>query len=153
MRGFFLSCGSNAFIMKTPIFILLLFAGILHADAQTDTIRRVVVLDSTALKTFVKVEIESEFPGGARAWLTFLNTHMKYPKKAVKRNIQGTVVLQFIVEKDGSLSSISALSGDPLLQEAAIKVINESPKWIPAVQDGRKVRSWKKQPIVFRLEG
>ena len=135
--------------MKTLTFTLFILAAAMTANAQSDT--TYTKLDTT-LKTFTKVEIESEFPGGPHAWLEFLNSHMKYPKKAVKKEIQGTVVLQFIVEKDGSLSSITALTGDPILQEAALKVIKESPKWIPAVQDGRHVRSWKRQPIVFRLQ-
>jgi protein TonB len=135
--------------MKTLTFSLfLLTAATLSAHAQSDTAQRQI----DSIWGHVKIEIESEFPGGPHAWLDFLNTHMTYPKKAVKRNIQGTVLLQFIVEKDGSLSSITALTGDPLLQEAALKVINESPKWRPAVQHGKYVRSWKKQPIVFRLQ-
>ncbi|MDO6435521.1 energy transducer TonB [Flavitalea sp. BT771] len=135
--------------MKPLAFTLFILAAAVTAHAQSDTTHRQYV---TTVQPFTKVEIESEFPGGPKAWLEFLNSHFVYPKKAYKREIQGTVVLQFIVERDGSLSSIVALTGDPLLQEEALRVIKESPKWIPAVQDGRKVRSWKKQPIVFRLE-
>jgi protein TonB len=111
----------------------------------------VVVLDSAALKG-AKIEVESEFPGGGPAWLDFLNKHFKYPKKAIKQNIQGTVLLQFIIDKDGSISDARALTGDPLLQEAALKVLSESPHWIPATINGKPVRSYKKQPIVFKLQ-
>jgi protein TonB len=135
--------------MKTLTFSLFLLAATtLSAHAQSDTAQRQI----DTIWDHVKIEIESEFPGGPHAWMDFLNNHFTYPKKAIKRNIQGTVLLQFIVEKDGSLSSITALTGDPLLQEAALKVINESPKWRPAIQNGKVVRSWKKQPIVFRLQ-
>ncbi|MBN9379771.1 MAG: energy transducer TonB [Chitinophagaceae bacterium] len=135
--------------MKALTFaILLLPAGLLQANAQTDSIRKVIVLDSTV----TKVEIESEFPGGGPAWLEFLNKHVRYPKKAWKNGIQGIVVLQFIVDKDGSISDAKALTGDPLLQEAALKVLRESPKWIPATINGRSVKSYKKQPISFKLE-
>jgi len=101
---------------------------------------------------YTKVEIESEFPGGSKAWLNFLNTHLTYPKKAVRKRIQGTVLLQFIVDKDGSISDLSALTGDPILAEAALKAMADSPRWKPAMQNGRLVKSYKKQPIVFRLE-
>ena len=136
--------------MKTVTFTLLMLASILRANAQTDAAHHPI---DTTDRIFTKVEIESEFPGGPSAWLQFLNTHMKYPKKAVKKEIQGTVVLQFIVGKDGSISNAEAISGDPILQEEALRVIKKSPKWIPASQDGKLVKSYKKQPIIFRLEG
>jgi protein TonB len=122
------------------------------ANAQTDTVSG-HKLDSIPAKNMVfqKVEIESEFPGGPRAWLQFLNEHLTYPKKAVRKNIQGTVVLQFIVDKDGSVSDLQAISGDPILAEAALAAMKDTPKWKPAVQYGKLVKSYKKQPVVFKL--
>jgi len=104
-------------------------------------------------KVFEKFEIESEFPGGPNAWMTFLNTHLVYPQKAIREKIEGTVLLGFIVNKDGTISDLKALSGHPFLQEAALKVMLESPKWKPSIQNGRLVNSYKKQPIVFSLSG
>jgi TonB family protein len=101
---------------------------------------------------YEKVEVESEFPGGSRAWFNFLNTHLTYPKKAVRKRIEGTVLLEFIVDKDGSISDLKVLSGDPILAEAALKAMEDSPRWKPAMQNGRLVKSYKKQPIIFRLE-
>jgi protein TonB len=103
-------------------------------------------------KVFYKVEIESEFPGGARAWLAYLNSHLVYPKKAVKKKIEGTVVLQFIVDKEGNISDLSAIEGDPILAEAALKAMVDCPRWKPAIQDGKRVKSYKKQPVVFKLQ-
>jgi TonB family protein len=103
-------------------------------------------------KTFTKVEVEAAFPGGSAAWLNFLNTHLVYPKKAVSKKIEGVVVVQFIVDYEGNVTSFVALTGDPILQEAALKAMKQSPNWIPATQNGRKVRSYKKQPIVFKLQ-
>src|ERR1700749_236733 len=85
-----------------------------RATSQTDTSD----FDGTA---FLKVEVESAFPGGSRAWLQFLNDHLVYPKKAVRKRIQGTVVLQFIVDKEGNVTDLQAISGDPVLAEAALK--------------------------------
>src|ERR1700722_11203862 len=78
-------------------------------------------------KTFTKVEVEATFPGGIAAWLDFLNTHLVYPKKAVRKKIEGTVVLQFVVDYEGNVTSLRPLTGDPLLQEAALKAMSESP--------------------------
>lgn len=112
----------------------------------------VVVSSVTLPNDIIMIEIESEFPGGSQAWFKFLNTHLTYPPKAVRKRIEGTVVLQFIVNKNGSISDLKALSGDPLLAEAALKAMEDSPRWRPATQNGKLVKSYKKQPIVFRLQ-
>jgi periplasmic protein TonB len=105
-------------------------------------------------KTFTKVEIESEFPGGAAAWLRYLNKNLRYPDDAVNNEIQGTVIVQFIVDKEGNVSDVQPISGPDNggLREEAVRVIKKSGKWTPAVQNGRQVKSYKKQPIVFKLE-
>jgi periplasmic protein TonB len=103
-------------------------------------------------KTFTKVEIESEYPGGQAAWLRYLNKNFRYPQEAIDNEIQGTVVVQFIVDKEGVVSDVEAVSGPNELRDEAIRVIKKSGKWTPAVQNGRQVKSYKKQPIVFKLE-
>jgi protein TonB len=105
-------------------------------------------------KTFTKVEIESDFPGGAAAWLRYLNKNLRYPDDAVNNEIQGTVVVQFIVDKEGNVSDVQAIAGPDQggLREEAVRVIKRSGKWTPAIQNGRQVKSYKKQPIVFKLE-
>ncbi len=103
-------------------------------------------------KTFTKVEIESEYPGGASAWQRYLNKSLRYPQEAIDAEIQGTVVVQFIVDKGGNVSDVEAISGPKELREEAVRVIKKSGSWTPAVQNGRQVKSYKKQPIVFRLE-
>src|SRR2546423_2533752 len=93
--------------------------------------------------TFTKVEIESEFPGGSKAWIKYLSDNFHYPKAAVRKRIEGTVVVQFIVDRDGKVIDAEVVrSVHPLLDKEALKLIQESPKWIPAIQDGRKVRSY-----------
>lgn len=103
-------------------------------------------------KTFTKVEIESEYPGGASAWQRYLNKSLRYPQEAIDNEIQGTVVVQFIVDKEGNVSDVEAISGPNELRDEAARVIKKSGKWTPAVQNGRQVKSYKKQPITFRLE-
>ncbi len=103
-------------------------------------------------QTFTKVEIESSFPGGAAAWQRYLLKALRYPQEAVDNEIQGTVVIQFIVDKAGSVSEVTAVSGPNELRSEAIRVIKNSGKWKPAIQNGREVKSYKKQPIVFRMD-
>jgi len=103
-------------------------------------------------KTFTKVEIESEYPGGASAWQRYLNKSLRYPQDAIDNEIQGTVIVQFIVDKAGIVSDVEAVAGPNELREEAVRVIKKSGQWTPAVQNGRQVKSYKKQPIVFRLE-
>lgn len=103
-------------------------------------------------KTFTKVEIESDYPGGTASWQRYLNKSLKYPQEAIDNEVQGTVVVQFIVDKEGNVSDVEAVAGPEELRDEAVRVIKKSGKWTPAVQNGRQVKSYKKQPIVFRLE-
>jgi protein TonB len=123
-----------------------------QAEEKTDTSKaQTITIDD---KTFLKVEIESEYPGGLPAWAKFLNANIHYPDKAIRKRIQGEVVVQFIVDKEGSVSDVQAISGPDKggLREEAVRVIKISGKWTAAVQFGRKVKSYKKQPIIFRLD-
>lgn len=104
-------------------------------------------------KVFSKVEIESSYPGGGNAWMEYMIRTFRYPMEAQRKGIQGTVVLQFIVDKEGNVSNVEAVSGptEGGLRKEAIRVIKQSGKWMPALQDGRPVKSYKKQPIIFML--
>jgi len=102
---------------------------------------------------FTAVEIESQYPGGLAAWSAFLNRNLSYPQEASDNEIQGTVYIQFIVDLQGNVSDVTAISGPEALRAAAVTVIKKSGKWTPAIQNGNKVKSYKKQPITFRLEG
>ena len=103
-------------------------------------------------KTFLSVQIESEYPGGIESWKRFLGKSLRYPEDAIEKEIEGTVLVQFIVDKEGNVSDVSAISGPNELRGEAERVINKSGKWIPASQNGRKVKSYKKQPVTFRLD-
>jgi protein TonB len=104
-------------------------------------------------KTFLKVEIESEYPGGPAAWKRYLNKNFHYPEEGISNEIQGVVTVLFIVDKVGNVSDVQAVSGPEGggLREEAIRVIRKSGAWIPAEQNGRKVKSYKKQDVVFKL--
>ena len=103
--------------------------------------------------TFSKVEVEAQYPGGNNAWLHFLVKHLRYPEAAVSNNIQGTVWIQFIVDRQGNVSDVQAFDGPDQggLREEAVRLITTSGKWTPGTQNGRQVRSYKKMPIGFKL--
>jgi protein TonB len=144
--------------MRTPFTYLLmaLCAVLSSVTARSQSTYPGAKADSALVdslsRVFTHVEIESEFPGGARAWLQYLNDHLVYPKKAVRKRIEGTVVLQFIVDQEGNVSDLKAIMGDPILAEAALQAMAGCPRWIPATVNGRKVKSYKKQPVVFKLQ-
>jgi protein TonB len=102
---------------------------------------------------WTKVEIESTYPGGGPAWLRFLNKNLHYPDDAQNNEIQGVVIVQFIVDDKGNVSDVQAVSGPDKggLREEAVRAIRKSGLWTPAIQNGRQVKSYKRQPITFKM--
>lgn len=103
---------------------------------------------------FVKVEKDPEFPGGVQALFKYLSENIKYPVIAQENGIQGQVVCQFTVNKDGSIVDINVVrsSGEPSLDKEAVRVIQSMPKWKPGQQGGKAVRVKYTLPVRFRLQ-
>lgn len=94
-----------------------------------------------------------EFPGGVGALYAYISTNLKYPKIARDYKFQGTVYLRFEVTDNGSVSRAESLRPVfPPLDFEAIRVILNSPRWNPAVVDGKKVSVWYKLPVKFTLQ-
>lgn len=100
---------------------------------------------------FIPIQIESTYPGGVEAWKRYLNKKLQYPILAQEIAMRGTVMVQFVVDKEGNISDVSAISGPELLRAEAVRVIRKSGKWIPGMNNGVYVKSYKKQPITFRM--
>lgn len=101
---------------------------------------------------FIVVENQPEFPGGTEAMLEFLKENVQYPPIAKENGIQGRVITNFVVEKDGRLSDVQVMRGvDPSLDAEAVRVIQAMPSWKPGTQRGQAVRVRFTLPIVFRL--
>lgn len=95
---------------------------------------------------------ESTFPGRGSAWANYLNKNLEYPQRALNANVAGMVVVQFIVNKEGVIEDIDIYkSVEFSLDEESVRMIAKSPRWTPAVLDGKKVKSYKRQPIVFGM--
>ena len=93
-----------------------------------------------------------EFPGGMTECKKFLSKNMEYPKKARSYGIQGRVILQFVVNCDGSISDIEVVRKvSPSIDKEAIRIIKKMPKWSPGTLNGKPVRVRYTLPIMFRL--
>ena len=103
-------------------------------------------------KVFDVVEQMPSFPGDQGALMNYLNSNIKYPVIAEENGIQGRVVVQFVVGKDGSISNVHVVkSVDPSLDKEAVRVVKNMPKWIPGKQNGQSVTVRYTLPVTFRL--
>lgn len=101
---------------------------------------------------FMVVENQPEPEGGMAAFYKYVGKEMDYPKQARRMGVEGRVFMQFVVDKDGSLTEIKVLKGiGSGCDEEAIRVLKAAPKWKPGKQRGRPVKVRMSIPIVFRL--
>ena len=99
-------------------------------------------------------DVHPVFPGGDYARLRFLSNNIRYPDDAIRRKIQGVVMVSFIVEKDGGISNIRIVNGiGGGCDEEALRVVSSMPRWTPAKRHGKPVRIILKMPVVFRIPG
>jgi len=132
-------------------------------DAERDEYENIVVGEIEPIKGKkdelyiyeggIASEIFLKYPGGEKALSEFLNKNIEYPKEAQEKEIEGTVYVNFIVEKDGSLSNINILrSCHKLLDDEALRVVKMMPKWKPEQTGGKNSRMRFNLPIVFKLD-
>ena len=104
-------------------------------------------------KVYDTVDQLPEFPGGMPALIEYLQTNIKYPKDAEKQKVEGRVLVQFVVETDGSISDVKvAKEVFPSLDAEGIRVVQAMPKWTPGKHKGKIVRVQYTLPIVFSLK-
>ncbi len=106
-------------------------------------------------KIFTKVENKAEFPGGQTAWRRYLERNLNTSTPVENGAPGGTyqVIVRFIVSKDGTVSDVNAETKHGYgMEEEAMKIIKRGPKWTPALQNGRNVTSYRRQPITFIVE-
>jgi protein TonB len=111
------------------------------------------IQEEKAEEIFTIVEQQPEPIGGFSAFYTYVGENLKYPRLAQRGNIQGRVYIEFVVEKDGSLTDIKTMKGiGGGCDEEACRIIANAPKWRPGKQRGMPVRVKMVIPILFRLE-
>ncbi|MEO8770583.1 MAG: TonB family protein [Ferruginibacter sp.] len=146
--------------MKTfcLFFSFLCFALCSYAQTTTDTSSVPAppsIANDDGDRIFDRVEVEASFPGGDDGWRKYLgaNIDADTPIRHKAKRGQYPVVIKFIVNKDGVISDVKAeTSFGHGMEEEAIRVIKKGPKWLPAMQNGKKVNAYRRQPITFVVE-
>ena len=102
---------------------------------------------------FQIVEEPASFPGGIGECMKWLGKNIKYPTISQENGVQGRVIIQFVVNKDGSIVDAQVARGvDPYLDKEALRVVGQMPKWKPGKQRGKEVRVKYTLPVMFRLQ-
>lgn len=125
------------------LFITLSFVliGIFSANAQTNE------------PVYEQVDVMPEYQGGMAEMVNFIGKNLKYPEQAVKANIIGKVIVKIIIEKDGSVNSVSFLKGIGFgCDEEVERIVKIMPKWKAGVKDGKAVRTSFVLPVMFALD-
>ena len=103
---------------------------------------------------FRSVEQMPQFPGGEAALMKYLQSHINYPPMAAENNVQGRVVVQFVVDKTGKVGEVKVVrSVDKDLDKEAVRVCKSLPKFTPGRQNGQAVSVWYTLPVTFKLQG
>lgn len=104
-------------------------------------------------KIYEVAEEDAEFPGGHVGLLTYIRNHVKYPASALETNLQGMVILRFVVERDGSVGDVNITKSlSPDCDKESVRLIKSLPKFKPAKIDGKPVRKWFTVPVRFILQ-
>jgi protein TonB len=132
--------------MKTVLTTLLILC-VCTIQAQTDSTK----IPESDSAFYFNPEIKADFPGGQNAWLHYLLKNLRYPDKAVRKNIQGTVATLFMVDSTGLAHDVTVTYGPEELRAETIRLVKNA-TWSPAVHSGKKVNSWKTQSITYKLD-
>ena len=127
----------------------------------TRTLKEEVVVEKPVEKpkevkeeVFRSVEQMPQFPGGEAALMKYLQSHINYPPMAAENNVQGRVVVQFVVDKTGKVGEVKVVrSVDKDLDREAVRVCKSLPKFTPGRQNGQAVSVWYTLPVTFKLQG
>jgi periplasmic protein TonB len=123
---------------------------------ETTVIKEVVIAEAPVVEKadeiFDVVETQPNPPGGMSGWNQYLSKNLKYPTQARRMGIEGTVIVVFVINTDGSIQDVEVLRGiGGGCDEEAVRVVSEAPKWEPGKQRGRAVRTRMRLPIRFKL--
>lgn len=137
-------------ILFTP---LLLPAFFIQLNAQDPTPVNAPATDSLP-GIFEKVEVEASFPGGEQGWREFLEQNLDAAVPVKNRAPAGkyTVMIQFVVNKEGKISNIKPLTHLGFgMEPEVMRILRKSPKWVPAIMNGKPVNAYRRQPVTFMV--
>lgn len=136
------------------LFGLLLFASNIYAQIDTKKSNATDCVTTEPVYDVQKVDRQPNFPGGVTSLQNYINRSLKYPQISRENNSQGRVIVRFIINSKGIVTSPQVVrnSGDFYLDMEAIRVIESMPKWKPGKHNGKPVSVFFTLPIVFRLQ-
>jgi periplasmic protein TonB len=135
-------------IKHITVLCLAVVSAVLMSAQHSDT---VLVKQEESGEVFTIVESLPEYPGGQRAMTDFILKNLTYPTAAIAAGIEGKVYVQFIIEKDGTVSNVEAKNKlDGGCSEEAVRVVKIMPKWKPGMQNGKPVRVVMNLPFNFK---
>ena len=149
------------YLSVLPLALLLITANSVYAQtnepqeplSEVAPPQEPVKKESKTDEVFVVVEKQPSFKEGVKAMMEFIEKEMKYPQIAKENGIQGRVIVNYIIEKDGAISNVQIVRGvDPSLDKEAIRIIEAMPKWNPGLQRDERVRVRYTLPITFKLD-
>ena len=149
------TAGRIKYALFAPLAAALLLASNISCTSTENQEASIESADSRAAETpiFQIVEEMPEFTGGMVACMKYLSANINYPEEAIKNGIQGRVIVQFVVEKDGSITDPKVAKGvDPLLDKEALRVVSTMPNWKPGKQRGEAVRVKYTLPVSFKMD-
>ncbi|SDD11318.1 outer membrane transport energization protein TonB [Algoriphagus faecimaris] len=121
-------------------------------NAELKAIENGRVIEMSADEIFDVVEDQPNPAGGMQGWNQYLSSNLVYPEQAKKEGVEGTVIVVFVINTDGSIQDVDILRGIGAgCDEAAIRVVQNAPNWEPGKQRGREVRTRMRLPIRFKL--
>lgn len=125
-----------------------------QSASENETATPVAIeVPDTLGKTYDAAKVMPEFPGGTKALLSFIAENLKYPQKAIDEQTEGRVIVQFVIDKTGKVSSPEVIRGvTSELDQAALDIVSALPDWKPGEQDGQKVNVKYTLPVVFKLK-
>ena len=136
--------------MKKALLLIIFIGGAIVSKAQRN---EVVELPADSNAVYSVVETPPVPKGDFKEFYKYIAQRIHYPAEARKKNIQGKVLLQFIVERDGNITNVKVIrSASTDLEAEAVRVISDSPKWNPGRQGGKPVRVYYMVPIAFSLQ-
>lgn len=117
-------------------------------EMESDT----TVVEHSGTKVYDVIESQPQFPGGLNGLIAWLSYTVEYPSEAYKNKKEGKVLVQFVIDIDGSVTDARVVKGvDALLDAEALRVVNLMPTWIPAKQNGEPVKVRFTLPISFKI--
>ena len=132
------------------IMILMAFAVVCFNAQAAERHNNNVVQDDVVVD---KPDVLPEFPGGMDALMTYVGSNVKYPSEAFTKKVEGKVIVEFIVKKDGSVSNAKVISNtNEMLNKEALRVVNAMPKWTPGKNKGKVVDVRFVLPVAFKLQ-